>query len=37
MAEHIRDILMDEQDHQIALATALGVDIPNVTKPDERA
>src|ERR1700723_1863287 len=24
MAEHIREILMDEQDHQIALATALG-------------
>jgi len=30
MAEHIRDILMQEQDHQIALATALGVEIPNV-------
>ena len=29
LAEHIRDILMDEQDHQIALATALGVDPPN--------
>lgn len=29
LAEHIRDILMDEQDHQIALATALGVDVPN--------
>ncbi len=28
MAEHIRDILMDEQDHQIALATALGIDVP---------
>jgi bacterioferritin len=28
MAEHIRDILMDEQDHLIALATALGVDVP---------
>ncbi|MGA2441242.1 MAG: ferritin-like domain-containing protein [Tepidisphaeraceae bacterium] len=37
MAEHIRDILMDEQDHQIALATALGVEIPNVTKPDKLA
>jgi bacterioferritin len=37
MAEHIRKILVDEQDHQIALATALGVDIPDVTKPDERA
>jgi len=30
MAEHIRDILIDEQDHQIALATALGEDTPNV-------
>jgi bacterioferritin len=37
MAEHIRDILMDEQDHQIALATALGVEIPDVTTPEERA
>jgi bacterioferritin len=37
MAEHIRQILVQEQDHQIALATALGVDIPDVTKPDERA
>lgn len=27
MAEHIREILMDEQDHQISLATALGVDV----------
>ena len=36
IAEHIRDILIQEQDHQIALATALGVDIPDVTKPDER-
>src|ERR1700735_1031745 len=30
MAEHIRDILLDEQDHQIALATALGVDVPKI-------
>ena len=37
MAEFIREILKDEQDHQIALATALGVDVPQVTKPDERA
>jgi bacterioferritin len=37
MAEHIRDILVQEQDHQIALATALGKDVPDVTKPDERA
>ena len=32
VAEHIRDILVEEQDHQIALATALGVAIPDVTK-----
>jgi bacterioferritin len=37
MAEHIRDILVQEQDHQIALATALGKDVPDVTKPNERA
>jgi len=30
MAEHIRDILLDEQDHQIALATALGEDVPHI-------
>ena len=29
MAEHIREILKDEQDHQIDLATALGVEVPN--------
>lgn len=29
-AEHIREILMQEQDHQIALATALGIDTPDV-------
>src|SRR5438309_10016352 len=29
IAEQIRNILVQEQDHQIALATALGVDIPN--------
>lgn len=33
IAEHIRDILMQEQDHQVALATALGVAVPNATKP----
>jgi bacterioferritin len=32
-AEHIREILMQEQDHQIALATALGIEVPNVNKP----
>src|SRR5947209_2974831 len=32
MAEHIREILIQEQDHQIALATALGIDPPDVNK-----
>jgi bacterioferritin len=31
MAEQIREILMQEQDHQIDLATALGEDVPNLT------
>ncbi len=30
MAEQIRQILVNEQDHQIDLATALGEDVPNV-------
>src|SRR3954469_16268685 len=30
MAEHIREILMNEQEHQIDLATALGIEVPNV-------
>lgn len=29
MGEHIREILKDEQEHQIDLATALGQDVPN--------
>jgi bacterioferritin len=29
MSEQIRGILIDEQDHQIALATALGKEVPN--------
>jgi bacterioferritin len=33
MAEQIRQILVDEQDHQIDLATALGVEVPNVSDP----
>jgi bacterioferritin len=37
MAEQIRKILMDEQDHQIALATALGKDVPEVADSDEMA
>jgi bacterioferritin len=32
MAEQIRQILVDEQDHQIDLATALGVEVPNVSR-----
>jgi bacterioferritin len=30
MAEQIREILIDEQDHQMALATALGIDTPEI-------
>jgi bacterioferritin len=36
IAEHIRNILVQEQDHQIALATALGVEIPDAGKPARR-
>jgi bacterioferritin len=36
MAEHIREILLDEQDHQIDLASALGKDVAEVTTPQER-
>jgi len=31
MAEQIRQILVQEQDHQIDLATALGEDVPNLS------
>jgi bacterioferritin len=31
MAEHIREILKAEQEHQIDLATALGEDPPDMT------
>jgi bacterioferritin len=37
LAEHIRSILVQEQEHQIDLATALGKDVPDVSKPEERA
>jgi len=37
IAEHIREILVQEQEHQIDLATALGKDVPDVSQPDERA
>lgn len=33
IAEHAREILMQEQEHQIDLATALGIDVP-VSKSD---
>lgn len=33
MAEHIREILKQEQEHLIDLATALGEDPPNLTQP----
>lgn len=33
LAEQIRQILVDEQDHQIDLATALGEDVPDMSKP----
>jgi bacterioferritin len=33
MAEQIREILIDEQDHQMALATALGIDVPELKNP----
>jgi bacterioferritin len=37
IAEHLREILKQEQEHQIDLATALGEDVPDVTKENERA
>jgi bacterioferritin len=37
MAEHIRKILVNEQEHQIDLATALGKDVTEVTGPQDRA
>ena len=33
MAEDIREILRQEQEHQIDLATALGEDVPDMSKP----
>jgi len=37
LAEHLREILVQEQEHQIDLATALGKDVAEVTSPQERA
>jgi len=36
MAEQIRQILVQEQDHQIDLATALGEKVPDVSGPQAR-
>ena len=33
MSEQIREILMQEQEHQIDLATALGIDVPDMSDP----
>jgi bacterioferritin len=32
IAEDVREILREEQEHQVDLATALGEDAPNVSK-----
>ena len=37
MAEQIRQILVQEQDHQIDLATALGEEVPDLSGPKGRA
>ncbi len=37
LSEHLREILKQEQEHQMDLATALGEDVPDVTKANERA
>ena len=37
MAEQIRGILINEQDHQIDLATALGEDPPDLTRSGKRS
>ena len=36
LAEQIREILIQEQDHQVALATALGIDPPDVGRGARR-
>ena len=37
MAEQIRQILVQEQDHQIDLATALGEEVPDLSGPKARS
>jgi bacterioferritin len=36
LAEHVREILRQEQEHQIDLATALGEEVPDVSKLSAR-
>ena len=36
LAEQVREILVQEQDHQIDLATALGEEVPNVNSGPQR-
>ena len=36
MAEQIREILVQEQEHQIDLATALGEDVPDINRPQKQ-
>jgi len=36
-SSHIRAILVNGQEYQVDLATALGENVPDVTKPEERA
>jgi bacterioferritin len=35
ISEHIREILLDEQEHLVDLATALGEDPPNLSQPQK--
>ncbi|HET9401338.1 MAG TPA: ferritin-like domain-containing protein [Candidatus Acidoferrales bacterium] len=37
MAEQIREILVNEQEHQMDLATALGIEVPDVSDGEPRA
>ena len=37
MAEHIREILIDEQEHQIDLATALGINVPDMSRAADKS
>ena len=36
IAEDIREILRQEQEHQVDLATALGEDVPDVSRPNKK-